>query len=223
MEKQNILITVILIGLLCSGRATAGCRPERYVGPEPGCVYEYEHYAGGPTKVFGVDRTAEGGLKVLVETTLPPGALPQSGETGVPERKSRFVRTYTIQGSRVVLRSAPEDFVLLDLSGDEWTFQARVYAAVADGQGITQDSEEPYNIVGRIAQRKVVALQGKEREAIQVGYFYVDRNNRRRPLAVIWFVEGLGRIYGELSDPIRCRRATPGEMKAARRIFDADK
>jgi hypothetical protein len=88
---------------------------------------------------------------------------------------------------------------------------------------MTQDSEEPYNIVGRIAQRKVVALQGKAREAIQVGYSYVDRNKRRRPLAVIWFVEGLGRIYGELSDPIRCRRATPGEMKAARRIFDADK
>ena len=193
------------------------------MGPEPGYVHEYDHFAGGPTKVFGVERTAEGGLKVLVKTTLPPEALPRGGEAGAPERKSRFVRTYTIRGSRVVLRSAPEDFVLLDLSGEEWTFQARLYTAVADGQGMTRASGEPYNIVGRIVQRKVVALQGREREAIQVGYSYADRNKRRRPLATVWFVEGLGRLYGELSDPIRCRRATPGEMRAARRIFDADK
>jgi len=193
------------------------------VGPEPGYVCEYDHFAGGPTKVFGVDRTAEGGLKVLVETTLPPEALPRGGEAGVPERKSRFVRTYTIQGSRIVLRSAPEDVVFLDLSGDEWTIQARLYAAVADGQEVTQASEEPNNIVGRIVQRKVVAVQGKEREAIQVGYSYVGRNKRRRPLAAVWFVEGLGRIYGELSDPIRCRRATLEETKAARRVFDAGK
>lgn len=167
--------------------------------------------------MWGLDRTSSGELTTVVETTPPTAAL---GENGI-RHASCLLRKYVVSGCRVIAKAGAESHIVLDLCHEEWTYQALLHV----GTDATHTRSRGYSgkkqdILCRIVSHTILPFQGKEREVIQVAYSYVTQKNERRVLGRAFFVEGLGQLLGDVSEPLLCRQATELELKKIRRFVD---
>lgn len=215
--KKSLVFTFITLITFVSDYSVAGSNPRDFIGPNPGIVHVYEGYSGGPTKVWGLTRTATDELITLVETSLPPHALPENERHN--KNKSHLLLRYKVDHCQVISKHKTGDHVLLDMCNDEWTYRAKLHIGMTDEkEQVATKTEKIHDIVCRILSRKVVNFHKTEREVILVGYSFINQN-KQQSLGSAYFVEGIGPLIGNLDESFQCIQANHLELEAMRQFI----